>query len=253
MIKRAIGRMAWLAAAVTVILTVPAAADQISVATTGAFREAIGELAPAFERASGHIVSVSFAGTDDIVRRLAAGETLDLVIAPAPVIDALTARGLLSPGSRADVARSGIGIAARLGAPRIDISSAEALRNAVLTVPSMVLSAGVSGVYLNGLFRKWGIAEQLKAKTVTLPGSGPVAEAIARGQADIGFLQVSEWLAVKDIVFLGPLPAEIQEMTAITAGLGRASAAADVARAFLRFLLSPEAAGAKTRSGLEPG
>ena len=140
-------------------------------------------------------------------------------MAPAPVIDALTARGLLSPGSRADVARSGIGIAARLGAPRIDISSAEALRNAVLTVPSMVLSAGVSGVYLNGLFRKWGIAEQLKAKTVTLPGSGPVAEAIARGRADIGFLQVSEWLAVKNIMFLGPLPAEIQEMTAITAGL----------------------------------
>jgi molybdate transport system substrate-binding protein len=210
-------------------------------------------LAPAFERASGHTVSVSFAGTDDIVRRLAAGETLDLVIAPAPVIDNLTARGLLSPGSRADVARSGIGVAARLGAPRIDISSAEALRNAVLTVPSMVLSAGVSGVYLNGLFRKWGIAEQLKAKTVTLPGSGPVADAIAHGQADIGFLQVSEWLTVKNIVFLGPLPAEVQEMTAITAGLGKASAAPEAAKAFLRYLLSPEAAGAKTRSGLEPG
>ena len=123
----------------------------------------------------------------------------------------------------------------------------------MLTVPSMVLSAGVSGVYLNGLFRKWGIAEQLKAKTVTLPGSGPVADAIAHGQADIGFLQVSEWLAVKNIVFLGPLPAEVQEMTAITAGLGKASAAPEAAKAFLRYLLSPEAAGAKTRSGLEPG
>jgi molybdate transport system substrate-binding protein len=111
----------------------------------------------------------------------------------------------------------------------------------------------VSGIYLAGLFAKWGIAEQIGSKIITLPGAPPVIGALTRGDAEIGFLQVSEFLPVKGIGFLGPLPADIQEMTAITAGLGKTIAAPDAAKALMKFLMSPEATPAKEKTGLEPG
>jgi molybdate transport system substrate-binding protein len=229
-----------------------ASAAEIKVITTGSFKEALGELRPAFEQASGHRLTVIAAGTDEIVRRLGAGETLDIVIAPAPWIEDLIKRGLVRTNSRTDVARSGIGAAVPAGAPRIRIGSSEELKGALLGAESIALSAGVSGIYLNGLFRKWGIAEAIKAKITTLPGAGPVADAVSHGKAAIGFLQVSEWLAVPGITFLGPLPADIQEITTISAGLGRAAAAPEAAGALLKFLQSPEAAAAKRKTGLEP-
>jgi molybdate transport system substrate-binding protein len=242
-----------LGAASLAVLAGIADAAEIKVISTGAFKEALGELAPTFERSSGHKVAAIWAGTDDIIKRLSAGETLDIVIAPAPWIDDFVKRGLLVADSRVDVARSGIGVAVHAGAPRFDIGSGEALRNALLGARSIVLSAGVSGVYLTGLFRNWGIADQLKSKIITLPGSGPVADALVRGDAEIGFLQVSELLPVKGIAFLGPLPADIQEMTAISAGLGKAAGAPDAASALVKFLTSPEATPAKKKTGLEPG
>jgi molybdate transport system substrate-binding protein len=227
-------------------------AAEIKVITTGSFKEALGDLAPAFEKSSGHKVVAILAGTDDTIRRLGAGETLDIVIAPAPSIDDLIRRGLLLADSRVDVARSGIGVAARAGTPRIDVSSGEALKTALLRAKSIVLSAGVSGVYLTGLFRKWGIADQLKPKITTLSGAPPVVAAMVRGEAEIGFLQVAELLPVKGIEFLGPLPADIQEMTAITAALSKTAGSADAAKALLKFLTSPDAASAKKKTGLEP-
>jgi molybdate transport system substrate-binding protein len=254
MTKRAIaGALTKLGAASAVMLASFANAAEINVIGTGSFKEAFGDLAPAFERSSGHKVVATWAGTNDIIARLGAGETLDIVIAPAPSIDDLVKRGLLVADSRVDLAKSGIGVAVAAGAPRIDIGSGEALKKALLGAKSIILSSGVSGVYLTGLFRKWGIADQVKSKIITLPGSGPVAEAMVRGEAEIGFLQVSELLPVKGIEFLGPLPADIQEMTAISAGLGKAAGAPDAAKALVRFLTSPEAAPAKKKSGLEPG
>jgi molybdate transport system substrate-binding protein len=115
-----------------------------------------------------------------------------------------------------------------------------------------VLSTGVSGIYLTKLFATWGVAGDLEPKIVRLPGSGPVADAMVRGEADIAFLQVSEWLAVKGITFLGPLPKDIQEMTAISAGIGKAAGAPHDATALIGFLASSEAAPAKAKTGLEP-
>jgi Bacterial extracellular solute-binding protein len=132
-------------------------AAEIKVISTGAFKPALGELAPAFEKSSGHKVAAIWAGTDEIIRRLGAGETLDIVIAPAPWIDDLTKRGLLVAGSRVDVAKSGIGVAVPAAAPRIDIGSGDALRSALLGAKSIALSTGVSGIYLTALFAKWGI------------------------------------------------------------------------------------------------
>jgi molybdate transport system substrate-binding protein len=223
------------------------------VISTGAFKEVLGDLAPAFEKMTGHKVVAVFAGTDEIVRRLGAGETLDIVIAPAVWIDDLIKRGLVVADSRADVARSGIGAATRAGAPRIEMGSADGLKKGLLGAKSIVLSAGVSGIYLNGLFQKWGVAGELKSKITTLSGSIEVADALVRGEAEVGFLQVSELLSVKGVTFLGPLPADIQEMTAITAGLGKAAGAPEAARALVKFLMSPETAPAKRKTGLEPG
>jgi molybdate transport system substrate-binding protein len=235
------------------MLAATAGAAEITVISTGSFKDAFGELAPTFEKSSGHKTTAMWAGTDEIIRRLGAGEPLDIVIAPAPWIDDLIKRGLLVAGSRVDVARSGIGVAARAGAPRIDIGSGDALKKALLGAGSIALSTGVSGIYLTKLFAKWGITDQLEPKIIRLSGAGPVADAMVRGEADIGFLQVSEWLGVKGISFLGPLPADIQEMTAISAGLGKAAGAPDAARALIKFLASPETAPAKKKTGLEPG
>jgi len=242
-----------LAVATAPLLAGIAGAAEIKVISTGSFKEVLGEIAPAFEKSTGHKVAAVFAGTDDIVRRLGAGENLDIVIAPAVWIDDLIKRGLVVGDSRADVARSGIGAATRAGAPRIDIGSSNGLKNGLLGAKSIVLSAGVSGIYLNGLFQKWDVAGELKPKITTLPGSIQVADALVRGEAEVGFLQVSELLSVKGITFLGPLPADIQEMTAITAGLGKAAGAPEAARALVKFLMSPQTAPAKRKTGLEPG
>jgi molybdate transport system substrate-binding protein len=225
---------------------------EIKVISTGSFRGALVELAPAFEASRGDKVGMLWAGTDEIVNRLAAGDTLDVVIAPAPWIDNLTGRGLLVPGSRADLADSGIGVAIKSGAPAIDIGTTDALRGALRQAHTIMLSDGVSGIYLTALFKKWGLAEELEPKIVRLPGSREVADAMVRGEADIGFLQVAEWLEVKGVTFVGPLPADIQEMTAISAGLNRKAAAPDAARALVEFLASSVAGPAKTKSGLTP-
>jgi molybdate transport system substrate-binding protein len=226
-------------------------AAEIKVVTTGAFQAALVELAPAFERSSGHKVVTIAAGTEDITKRLRVGEALDIVIAPAPAIEGLLTQRLVLPDSRVEVARSGIGLAIHPGSQRYDIGTSERLRAAVLEARSIALSSGVSGVYLARLFQQWGIAEKIRSKAVTLPGSPAVTEAVVRGQADIGFLQVSEWLPVKGAEFLGALPADIQEFTSISAGLGKFAANPEAAKALLGFLISQEAAPAKKKTGLE--
>jgi molybdate transport system substrate-binding protein len=237
---------------VCTLSALPARSAEIKVISTGSFRGALTELAPAFEASRGDKITMLWTGTDEIARRLAAGETLDIVIAPAPWIDDLTGRGWLVPGSRVDLADSDIGVAIKAGLPAIDIGSTEALRGALRKARAIMLSNGVSGIYLTALFKKWGLAEELDLKIVRLPGSREVADAMVRGEADIAFLQVAEWLEVKGVTFVGPLPADIQEMTAISAGLNKKAAAPDAARALIGFLAAPAAGPAKTKSGLTP-
>jgi molybdate transport system substrate-binding protein len=127
------------------------------------------------------------------------------------------------------------------------------LKKSLLAAKSIILSGGPSGIYLTDLFQKMGIAEQIKAKTTRLaPGASP-GEAVAHGQGDIGFTQVSELLAVKGIVYLGPLPADVQQVTVFSAGIKRRAPQPDAAKALLRFLTSPEAAPTLRETGLQPG
>jgi len=230
-----------------------AGAAEIKMIASNAVREAYLQLVPAFEKTSGHKVTIDWGGTADIMKQIRGGEVADIVIVPAPAIDALIKEGKLAGGSRVDVAKSAIGAAVRAGAVKPDISSGDALKRTLLAARSIIISSGPSGVYLAELFRKIGIADQIKAKTTQLPPGGSPGEAVARGEGEIGFTQVSELLAVKGIDYLGPLSPDVQQVTTFSAGLHRAAPAPEAAKALLKFLTGPDARAAVKKSGLEPG
>jgi molybdate transport system substrate-binding protein len=229
----------------------PAAA--IKVIASNAVKEALTELVPDFERASGRKVVTIWGGTLDISARIGGGEAVDIVILPATRIDELIAQGRLKSGSRVDIARSGIGVAVRAGARKPDISSGAALEAALLAATAIVLSSGPSSVYLARLFQKMGIADAIRSKIVQIGPGLPVAEALARGDGEIGFTQVSELQAAPGITYVGPLPAEVQHITVWSAALHAAAPAAEAAAALVEFLRGPHAAAVIKRSGMEPG
>lgn len=238
-------------AALAAVLAPAACAAEIKVIASNAVREPYHDLVPMFERSTGHKVTIAWGGTVDIVKRVGGGEVADIIIIPAERIDDFIKQRVLV--GRVDLARSGVGVAVRAGAPRPDISSAAALSNALLAAKSIVLSSGPSSVYLPTMFRKMGIGDELKPKIIQIGPGLPVGEAVARGEGEIGFTQMSELMSVKGIDYLGPLPAEVQFITVFSAGLHAAAPAPEAARALLKFLTGPEAAAALKRHGMEPG
>lgn len=240
----------------------------ITLIASNAMKEALSELVPAFERASGHKVATVWGGTLDISERIAKGEVVDIVILAADRIDAFVEQGRLVAGSRVDIARSGIGVAVRAGARRPDIASAAALRVALLAARGIVLSSGPSSVYMAELFLQMGIADAIKSKIHQIDPGLPVAGALsgrmilseksatfldhagARGEGEIGFTQVSELLSHEGIDFVGSLPDELQHFTMWSAGLHVDAPARDAAEALLAFLTAPEAAAAFKRCGM---
>jgi len=240
-----------IAATLATAFAPPAGAAEIKVIASNAVREPYRELVPIFEKSTGHKVTIDWGGTVDIVKRVGGGEVADIVIIPAARIDEFVTQGRVV--SRTDLARSGVGVAVRAGAPRPDISSAAALRNALLAAKSIVLSSGPSSLYLPTLFQKMGVADELKPKIIQIGPGLSVGETIARGEGEIGFTQMSELMSVKGIEYLGPLPAEAQFITVFSAGLHAAAPAPEAARALLRFLTAPEATPVLRNHGMEPG
>ena len=200
-------------------------ATEIKVICSGAMRPALEELAPQFERASGHKLAISFAGTNVIRDRVQAGEAVDVIILAAPALDELIKQGKLA--AKVDLVRSGVGVGVRAGSPRPDLSSAETFKRALLAAKSFSRSEGPSGVYIAGLIERMGIAEQMKAKTVVVRGR-LVGDALVKGEADLGVQQVSELKSVPGVdVF--PMPAEIAHITVFSAGLSAAAKASAAA------------------------
>jgi molybdate transport system substrate-binding protein len=251
MIARLLGSLLLSAALIPVVT--PAGAVQIRMIASNAVKEPYLELVPEFEKTSGHHVSIDCVGTDDVVRRIGGGEVADIVIAPSFTIDALIKQGRLAEGSRLDVAKSTIGVAIRPGAPKPDLSSGEGLKRSLLASKRIIISAGPSGKYLSTLFQKMGIADQIKDKTTQLaPGASP-GLALARGEGDIGFTQVSELLAIPGIEYLGPVPGEFQSVTTFSAGLGKTAPQPEAAKALLKFLTAAPTVPVLKKTGLEPG
>jgi molybdate transport system substrate-binding protein len=245
-------RAGFVAAAMAVGL-ITAQAAEVKVLAANPAKGPMLELVSAFEKTSGHKVITVWGGTEAIAKRVSDGEVVDIVIIAASNIDKLIAEGKLVAGGRADFAKSGVGIAVRTGLPKPDISSGDAVKRAVLAAQSVAYSSGPSGFYIADMFTKMGISDQIKGK-VTQPASGvQVGELLARGEADLGFQQVSELVHVKGIDYLGPLPADIQNITVYSAGLHTAAPAPDAAKALMKFLTAPEAAAAIRKTGMEPG
>lgn len=231
-------------------------ADDVVVMTSGAFTAAYLELAGDFERASKHrlVTAATSMGTgaDSIPRRLARGESADVVIVAADALDALIKEGLVIAGSRVVLARSSIGMAVRTGARKPDITSVDGLRRALLEAKSVAFSASVSGDYLVGeLFPKLGIADQLKGKSQRIERER-VGAVVARGDAEIGFQQISELSPVAGIDIVGPLPPEVQRVTVFSAGIAAGSPHTAAARALIGFLASSAASSTVARTGMEP-
>lgn len=229
-----------------------ASADEIRVMASAAMKEAYLELMPEFEKSSGHRVVTIWAGGIDIVKRMRAGEVVDLVVLARPAVEDLIREGKVALGGRVDLARSGVGVAVRAGASRPDISSGDALRRALLSARSIAYSSGPSGAHIAALISRMGIAEQVKSKVLQTAPGNPVGHYIARGEAEIGFQQVSELLPIKGIDFLGPLPPDIQEITVFSGGVHAGATAPEAARALLKFLTSPDAAPVIRKKGMAP-
>jgi molybdate transport system substrate-binding protein len=224
---------------------------EIKVMSSVAMKAAYLELVPGFERATGYKVVTLWIPGVDLLQRVKDDETSDLVIMQAGSIDELIKLGRLKAGSRVDLARSGVGIAVRAGTARPDISSTDALKRALVAAKSVAYSTGPSGVYIIKLFERLGIAAEVKAKSRQVKGE-PVGAVVARGEAEIGFQQVSELLPVPGIDLVGPLPPDIQQITIFSAGMQASAKEPAAAKALIDFITASAAAPVIRKCGMEP-
>lgn len=228
-------------------------AADITVLATPAIKEAYAELVPAFEQQTQNKVTTTWVGTADLAKRVRGGEVFDAVICASSLLEELTDTGKLMAGSRSDVARSGVGVAVKVGAPKPDFGSEEALRQTLLGAKTIGISTGPSGVYLNQLFQRMGVLDQIKPKFRIPPPGGMVAELVARGEVEIGFQQVAELVNRPGVAYVGALPDSLQAITVFSGGVHGGSNEPDAARAFLRFLAAPEHEALLRKHGLQLG
>jgi molybdate transport system substrate-binding protein len=225
---------------------------EVTVLAPGAVKEIVTELLPAFEKASGHKLAITWSGTAKIKQQIAGGESYDLVIVGTPVIDAFIKDGKVKAGTRVDLVRSGVGVAVKKGTPKPDISSAAALKKALLDAKSIAYSTGPSGVYVLKMFDKLGIAAEMKPKSIQTASGTRVGDYLSRGEAEIGFQQIAELIHETGSEYVGPLPPEIQNTTVYSSGIHTAAKQPDAAKILQAFLVSPEAVPVMKKNGMEP-
>jgi molybdate transport system substrate-binding protein len=243
--------------AAALLLAGPASAAEVRVMISGGLTAAFNALAPEFERATGNKVLTAYGpsmGTtvNAIPVRLERGEGADVLIMVGYALGDLAKNGKVIADSRVDLVKSLIGVAVKTGALRPDISSADAVKRALLAAKSVAYSDSASGVYVSTeMFAKLGIADEMKGKARQIPAT-PVGEIVAHGDAEIGFQQISELKPVQGIDIVGPLPDGLQKVTVFSAGIATGSKEPDAGRALIKFLTSPEARAEIIKSGLEP-
>jgi len=239
----------------TAMLMVPTLtnAAEIKVLSTQATEQAYRELVPQFEKDTGDKVKTIFTGTLDAQKRLAAGESYDMIIMSSPSIDAQIKSGKVVAGSRVDIAKSGVGVGVPKGAPKPDITTTEALKKTLLAAKSIGYSTGPSGVYMTSLFERLGVADQVKEKLKQTPTGVFVGTIIANREVEIGFQQVSELGNFPGVDYVGPLPADVQQTTVFSSGIIVGANEGEAAKALVKFLTTPEAGEAFKKRGMEPG
>ena len=239
------------------LLAGAAGAAEVRVMISGGLTAAYKALVPEFERTTGHKVLTAYGPsmgttTNAIPVRLERGEPADVLIMVGYALDNLAREGKVISDSRVELVKSPIGVAVKSGTPKPDISTSDALKRALLAVKTVAYSDSASGVYVSTeMFGKLGITDAMKDKARKIPAT-PVGEIVARGDAEIGFQQVSELKPVEGIDIVGPLPDELQKITVFSAGIASVSKEPDAGKALIRFLASPAARGEIVKSGMDP-
>ena len=228
------------------------ASAPIKILTSMATKDALSALAAEYPHAATQPIEIESVGGVKAADRVRAGEVLDVIVLAANVIDGLIADGKVLAGSRHDFASSGVTVCVRAGAPKPDISSADAVKRALVAAKTVCYSTGPSGVYLEKLFAQWGIADLIKPKLVIAPPGVPVGGFVAEGKGEIGFQQLSELIHLPGIDIVGGLPDEIQKRTTFSAGIPVTCTNVVATRALLAFMVSPAAAASKRKHGMEP-
>ena len=231
----------------------PAAAAEVRVLSAGAMKEVVLAVVPEFEKQSGHKVSFANDTVGALRRRIEGGEGFDVAVLTPAAVDDLAKKGKIAAG-RVNLAQVGVGVMVKAGAPAPDISTVEAFKRALLDAKSVAYidpaSGGSSGIYFAGLLDKLGLAEQVKAKA-KLKQDGYVADLIVSGEAELGVHQISEIVPVKGVTLVGPLPAEIQNITVYAAGASAAAHDSEAANALIKMLAGPAAEAVLKAKGME--
>jgi molybdate transport system substrate-binding protein len=230
-----------------------AGAADIKVISSNALRTTLEELAPGFEKSTGHKLVFTFGAAVPLKAQIEKGATFDVAVLTAEGVDDLIKQGKLVGATRTALANSGAGVAVRKGAPKPDISTVDAFKRALLGAKSVAyVEQGGTGIYLKGLLVRLGIADALESRVKRLPPENPAAHAVANGEAEIGMTQISEILPYAGAELVGPFPREIQLTTSFATAVGAAAPQADAAKALIKFLTAPAAAAVFKAKGLDP-
>ncbi|MBM3529294.1 MAG: ABC transporter substrate-binding protein [Alphaproteobacteria bacterium] len=231
-----------------------AAAAEIKVLTTGAFKQVVVALIPEFEKATGHKVVLDNGTVGQLIKRVDGGETFDVLVLNPRGIENYIKTGKIVDGTGARVGKVGVGVMVKAGAPAPDVSTVDKFKETLLKAKTVgyidPASGGSSGIYVHGLLEKLGIAEQIKPKA-RLKRGGHVSDLVVSGEVEVGIHQISEIVSEKGVTLVGPLPAAIQNYTTYVVGLSTAAKNADAARAFIRVLTGPSAPAVLKSKGME--
>jgi molybdate transport system substrate-binding protein len=240
-------------AAMTVVLanTVGAAAEEIRVWTARAIATVLADVGSEFERATGHRLIITSDLPPAFLRRLDAGEPFDLLISGSSPVDEWIRNGKIAARTRADIARSGIGVEVRAGSRKPDIGTVDEFKRALLNAKSIAYLRVGSGIYLEGLLERLGMSRTLESKTIR-PDSDIVSELVAKGEVELGMTVITQILTTPGVDLVGPLPPEIQSYVTFVAGVSSQSRVPKAASELIKFLAGPKAIAVIKAQGMEP-
>jgi molybdate transport system substrate-binding protein len=228
-------------------------AAELKVIAGGSMTASLNQIAPEFEKATGHKLSIHFDSTPNIIARVNAGTPFDVVVVPVDVFKDAAAKAHFAPGPTIDIARVGYGVIVRAGAPKPDISATEAFKKTLLAASSVAyLPASAAGAYVTKVFERLGIAEEMKAKTKVQASPAQIPQAVAKGDAEIGVFLTSV-LVAPGVELAGPFPGELQQELVFTSALAADTKESDAAKALIDYLKTPAATAVIKAAGMTPG
>ena len=228
-------------------------AAELKMIAGGSMTGPLKQIAPQFEAATGHKLSIHFDSTPNLIKQATSGEPLDLAVVPVDVFKDAAAKARFAPGPTTDIARVGYGVIVRAGVAKPDISTPDALKKALLDAPSIAyVPSSAAGAYVTSVFDRLGIADAMKAKTKPQQLPDQIAPAVAKGDAELGVFLINTLIA-SGVDLVGPFPGELQQELVFTAAVTADSKQSKAAKAFIDYLISPAATAIIKAKGMTPG